>query len=307
MKVRASMAVIGAALLWTSAGWAGDLAPSGWPPLALAEARLLIGGAALALWVGPRGVWLGLRTLPTRSLAPAVLAMAGFQWGFFAAVSGAGSGAALLLVTSVGPFAADLLDRDTGPRHLNVAWQMALVVLCAGALKLGAASLARALAVLAGVGSGIAYAFYARTAARLNQAASGRSGGLVTTTIALLGAGVLLAPITVQSEWPSPTARSWAVLAYLGLVATSLAYSLFAQGLRALAPSQALSLLVIQPVAALVAELAVHPDGKAGLSLVAALPVIAALLLRSAALHLPVHHRRRAGTAPSDGSCPQCH
>jgi DME family drug/metabolite transporter len=307
MNLRASMPVIAAALLWTSAGWAGDLAPSGWPPLVLAEARLLIGGGALIAWMGPRAVWLALRDLPGRLLARAVLAMAGFQWGFFEAVSGAGSGTAILLVTAVSPFAADALDRDAGRQRRGAAWRMAAVLLCVAAVNIAHGGFAQALAVLAATGSGIAYAIYARTMAWLHQAASSRSGSLVTTAIALMAAGLLLAPLALQADWPSPNAQSMFVLIYLGLIATALAYGLFAQGLRVLSPSQALSLLAVQPVLALAFDLATRPNGAAGGDLGAALLVIGALFVRSTALRFPLGYRRHAGTAQRDGSFHQCH
>jgi hypothetical protein len=68
MNLRASMPVIAAALLWTSAGWAGDPAPSGWPPRVLAEARLLIGGGA-----GQRRCVSLLATIAMRALHSAMV------------------------------------------------------------------------------------------------------------------------------------------------------------------------------------------------------------------------------------------
>jgi len=106
MNSRRSLAVIAAALLLTSAGWVGDASPAGLTPIALAETRLLLGGAALLLRIGPRPAWSAMQGLPSRSLLLAALAMAVFQWGFFVAVGALGSGTVIPLTTAIGPVAA---------------------------------------------------------------------------------------------------------------------------------------------------------------------------------------------------------
>lgn len=306
MNSRGTLAVIAAALLWTSAGWTGDAGPAGLPPIALAEARLLLGGGALLLWLRPSSAWRAMQALPSRRLLQAVIAMAVFQWGFFVAVNALGSGAAILLTTMISPLAAQALAAARGERRLARRWHIAVLLLALAAAAAANGSPAALLGALAAIASGIAYAVYAGVTAGLQRVAGPDPRGLVTTGVALTGAGVLLAPVALRSAWPSLTPQALATLLYLGLAATALAYALFASGLRLLTADRALSLLAVQPVAALAGDLLLHRGGGLCVIPLPAMLAGAALMVRSAPWPLFPLRRRGAGTAPHDGSCTQC-
>ena len=111
----------GAALLFASAGIASRFAPAGVPAAMLGVVRLLVGGVALATFMGPRALAAALLSLPYMSLAAAALAMALFQWSFFAAIDRAGVGVVSLICVAAGPVFADLLDTARARRPASLA------------------------------------------------------------------------------------------------------------------------------------------------------------------------------------------
>lgn len=286
--------------------WAGEAFPSGLPPIALAEARLLLGGVTLLLWIGPRAARAGFLAPPRRALVMAVAAMGAFQWTFFIAVGVLGSGMAILVTTAIGPVAAQAIAAARDGNRLGRRWQLAAALLGLAGLAATGGSAGGGVGVLAAVASGVAYAVYAEVAAAFSLAPGQGRQGLVITGAALAGAGLLLAPVALRSPWPAPTPQSLGTLLFLGLAATALAYALFARGLRVLAAEQALSLLAIQPLAALGGDLLTHHRGVLTANPWPVLLVAAAFLARCAPWPLISSRRRGAGTAPRDGSRPQC-
>jgi DME family drug/metabolite transporter len=263
--------VAASALLWATTGLGGALAPAAATPAALAEARTLIGGLALALVVLFRS---GTRPFAGIAGLPFVIssaALAAFQWSFFAGVRGAGSAIAALVSAAFAPFAGDVLAAIRARRSPGLGFTLGAALLGAATTALasepaGRASSASLAGVLAAAGSGIAYALYADTAAQPQRRASrahvGTGAGstvgsldqpdasLAMTGLALLGASAVLAPSASSGVAALVSARGALVTAYLGLIATALAYAAFVRGLRGLAAPEALAILVIQPLAA---------------------------------------------------------
>jgi DME family drug/metabolite transporter len=243
----APWSVVAAALLFASAGVASSYAPPGAPAALWGEARLLLGGALLGLWLGPPALLGAWASLPRAPLAAAALSMAIFQWSFFAAVQAAGVAVATLAsaVTPVFVEAIELTRSRRAPR--------AGFVLAAALCALGLAILDR----LSGAGvsfalvSALAYAAYASATARLERSRMG--GGLASTAMALLLAGLLLLPGAGGGIAVLVTPAGLLVAAWLGAVATALAYALFVRGLGRMHPSGALAVLSIQALAAIVA------------------------------------------------------
>lgn len=272
-----------AALLWASAGVMASLAPQGTSAPALAMCRLVLGGLGLAASAGPRTVASAIATLPLRPLLAATVAMALFQWTFFASIPGAGAGASALLSAAAAPFFADLGAR----RRPQMRWLFALC--CAGAAAtVLACGHARAGALLLATASGAAYAAYACIAARLGQ--GGEHHSMAATAIALLAAGLALAPLAGSGLHALANLRGASVAACLGLLATALAYRLFVPALLRLGPGKSLGLLYIQPLAALLAGwlLLGEPLGRAELAAIVLLA--AAELLRAGSS--PTNHQQ---------------
>lgn len=281
--------IAAAALLWASAGIAASLAPAGTTGAALALCRLVLGGLALAALCGPRRLLGTIAVLPRGPLAAAALAMALFQWSFFAAIPGAGAGAAALLSAGAGPFFAELFDKAQRmprrwlPRLCCIG--AALAILCDGQASFTALMLA--------IVSGAAYAAYACAAARLGE--GGAEHSLAVTAIALLAAGASLLPLAGGELAALATTRGAAVAAYLGLFATALAYRVFVPAMLRLGPGRSLALLTIQPVAALLGAWLMLGDVPGAGELAAAALLGTGELLRAAHSRFPTHlHKERS-------------
>jgi DME family drug/metabolite transporter len=254
------LSVAAAALLWATTGLAGTLAPPAASTAALAEARTLIGGLALAAIVLVRS---GVRPFSAALGWPLVLASAAlavFQWSFFAAVRGAGSALAAVLSAGLSPFAGDAIAAVRargydGARVLFVGAFGAVVVaefVASGELTEDSGMVA---GVLSAAVSGVAYAVYAELVSQLSVTSSPgpappTDASLALTALALLGAAVVLAPLASNGITGLASMRGAAVTAYLGIVATALPYAAFVYGLRALATGDALAILILQPIAA---------------------------------------------------------
>jgi DME family drug/metabolite transporter len=245
----APWSVVAAALLFASAGVASSYAPPGAPAALWGEARLLLGGALLGLWLGPPALLGAWASLPRAPLAAAALSMAIFQWSFFAAVQAAGVAVATLASAATPVYFVEAIELTRSRRAPRAGFVLA-AALCA----LGLAILDR----LSGAGvsfalvSALAYAAYASATARLERSRMG-GGGLASTAMALLLAGLLLLPAAGGGIAVLVTPAGLLVAAWLGAVATALAYALFVRGLGRMRPSGALAVLSIQAFAAIVA------------------------------------------------------
>ena len=280
-----------AALLFASAALAARLAPEGTPAALLGAARLLLGGAALAAVLGARGpaAW---SPLPCGALAIAALAMAIFQWSFFAAVALAGAGVATLASAAASPVVADALAAVRARRRPKSSEIIgaALTLLGLGCLAGDAAQSGAGLALA--LASGAAYAVYAAQAARFERQRAG--SGLAATALSLLCAGGVLLPgalLHATPALPLLSVRAIAVVAYLGLAATALAYALFVPALRRLSAASGLAILLVQPLAAVLAAAVLFDEPVGAAHFAAAAGVALALAVR--ALDFPsIRHQR---------------
>lgn len=266
--------VLAAGLLWSLAGLADGAAP-----LVLAELRLLGGGALLVLYCGPARC---LRLLLGASRAGVIGAAAGmvlFQWCLFEAYARCGLAFTALVSTGASPLCADLFETSDAKWRTR-GWRAA-VLLCGGALLLaivlGAVPAAGALlATLSAAG----YALYAAASKSASSSAPADDALLSTTALALAVAGIALLPAAGPALGAFGVHKHLGLAAFLAIAATALPYVLFVKGLRGMAPGDALTLLNIQPAAALLLALAagqrVPPAYLATFTL-----MTAAMLLRS--------------------------
>ncbi|MDF2709867.1 MAG: EamA family transporter [Nonomuraea muscovyensis] len=264
------LAVVAAAVLWGTAGTAGLLVSA--DSIALAAARLVIGGAALALFAG-RGV---LRVLRPGLLLAAV-AVAAYQLCFFAAVGRTGVAIGTVVAIGSGPVFTGLLSWALHGERPSRRWALATTAAVSGCAALIVGGGAQAggqvvSGVLLALLGGLIYAFYAVTAARAISA--GAPSGAVMGVL-FGGAAVIMLPILAWrgGAWLAEPRGLLAVL-YLGLAATALAYFLYGRGLRTTPVATAATLALAEPAVAAVLGLLVlgerlTPLSVAGLVLLA--------------------------------------
>ena len=239
-----------ATFLWGTTGTAQELAPEGATPLTVGSLRLSVAAVALLMIAAATGQ---LRRISGMRRPATVLAAAGvaaYQPFFFLAVDRTGVVLGTIVAIGSAPLFAGLLAwayDGTPPSRL---WTGATAVGVAGIALLIAAGAEVGISV-AGVGfalvAGAAYATYVIAARQFS-----RDGEVIVPTAIIIAiAAALLIPLlgTADLAWVG-TGAGMATVLHLGLLATALAYLLFAAGLRATRSTTATTLTLGEPLTA---------------------------------------------------------
>ncbi|WP_296193250.1 EamA family transporter [uncultured Microbacterium sp.] len=315
-------AVVGAALCFATTGTAQALAGVDASPLAVGAARILLGGALLAIVAGStaaRSRWAdgpgisspGTPTpgIPIPVASPAfaprrpswplvVVGAAGvlaYQPLFFLGTRENGVAIGTVVALGSAPVITGALDallrRRAPTRTWVIATTIALVgvVLVSGVVGDNATSLTPA-GLLASVGAGASYAAYTLASKALLDrgwsptatmgALFGWAAFASIPLLAYAGAGWLLTP------------RGLALVLWLGVVTTAVAYVLFAWGLARLRATTVSTLTLAEPLGAtLLGLLVLHehigPVAAIGLAVIAVGLVVIALPQRTSARATP--------------------
>jgi drug/metabolite transporter, DME family len=245
--------VLAAAVLWGTTGTAQALAPDTAVPLTVGTVRLVLGGLALLLVGGATGslqtvtarVWL---TWPTLLAAGS---MAAYQLFFFTAVARTGVAVGTVVAIGSAPILAGLLGLMVYGERPSSRWIVATLLAIVGCTLLTTAGETAVTldtgGIFLAVGAGASYALYAAASKQLLQ---DKPATAVTAVTFSLG-GLFLAPLLLRADlsWLSQPAGLLAAL-HLGLLATGLAYLLFAQGLQRVKLGTAVSLSLAEPLTA---------------------------------------------------------
>ncbi|GAA3246954.1 DMT family transporter [Nonomuraea helvata] len=282
------LAVVAASVLWGTAGTAGLLVSA--DSVALAAARLVIGGAALVLLAG-KGV--------TKAIRPGVLlaavAVAAYQLCFFAAVSRTGVAIGTVVAIGSGPVFTGLLSWVLHGRRPSGRWSAATAAAICGCAALivggGAESGGQMVSgLLFALLGGVLYAFYAVMAAHAIGQGAG-SGAVMGVMFG--GAALIMLPVLLVSGvgWLGEPRGLLAVL-YLGLGTTALSYFLYGRGLRTTPVATAATLALAEPAVAALLGLVVlgerlAPVSIAGLVLLALSLVAVAVPEKAAGQTVP--------------------
>jgi drug/metabolite transporter, DME family len=246
----ARLYVLLAAVCFGTTGTAQALGPDTTDPVAVGAARILVGGAllavvALALRRGPRRRW---------ARAPVAVAVAGvavYQLAFFAAVADTGVAVGTIVALGSAPTLTGLFEWLLDRRRPEPRWTAATLLACAGvallALSGGEANVSAPGIALA-VTAGAAYAAYTLAAKRL--LADGHAPEAVMAAAFGLGAVVLLPALLLTGAAWLAQPDGLALALYLGIIPTALAYVLFARGLRGLSASETATLTLAEPLTA---------------------------------------------------------
>ncbi len=293
------MAVVAAAVLWGTAGTVGTLALSGsTDPVALAAARLVIGGLVLAVAAGP-AAWRLLHG-PAAGWRLPLLASAGgvaaYQLCFFASVGRTGVAIGTVVAIGSGPVFTGLLTWLHDRRRPGRRWTLATAAAVAGCAALvsgGKAVGVDPLGVLLALLSGLLYSFYAVTAARAITA--GAPSGAVMGVL-FGGAAVIMLPVLLwrDTAWLGEP-RGLLTAVYLGCATTALSYFLYGRGLRSTPVARAATLALAEPAVAALLGLVVLHERLTGVSW-------AGLVLLGAGLVLVALPERPRPPAPAPAS-----
>jgi drug/metabolite transporter (DMT)-like permease len=241
-------------LVWGSTFVVTKAAVQEIPPLTLNLLRFAIAACVLAPFAAVRG---GLASLP-RPLplaAMALMALTGialFHIGFnYALVYGSATQGALVfaLVPAAVAVAAVLWLKEAPSRRrlAGIALSVAGVALVVAGGAADSASPAPVLGALWMLGAVAAWAVYTVIAKRLADADQ-----IVVIAFASVLGAVLLLPLSVfelvDGPWPSPSAAGWLGTAFLGVVASALAFVVYSRVLRELDASLVGAWLNLDPI-----------------------------------------------------------
>ncbi len=281
--------VLLAAVAFGTTGTAQALGPDGADPLTVGAARIVIGGALLALiaWlVAPKSTarW------PVGLVLASGAAVAVYQLSFFEAVDRTGVAIGTVVALGSAPAMTGALARVMNGTPLTGRWAGCTALATVGILLLvlsGRSAEVEPVGVLLAFAAGSGYAFYTVAAKQMldadhsPEAVMGRA----------FGAGaLLLVPVVLIGDvrWAGSVDGAAMVL-YLAIVPTALAYVAFARGLRGLSSGDTATLTLAEPLTAAALGALVLGERPGALAVAGAALVLAGLV----ALALP--GRRKPG------------
>ena len=299
-----AVAVLLGAAAWGSTGTAAHFAPAAAGAASIGAARILLGGGLLLgialLTAESRRTVRMLLSAGGRtriSLVLAAAAVGGYQVCFFAAVRMTGVAIGTVVAIGSAPVFTGMLTRLTGGPRLGLRWMLATAAAVAGCTVLvtaGKAAGANPAGITLALAAGLCYAGYAVTAARLI------SGGHPETAVMGMlfgGAAVLLAPVLAATSpgWVL-SGRGLAVVAYLGVITTAVAYLLYGRGLKKLSAPVAVTLGLAEPVVAAILGLVVLGERLTAVGVLGL--VLVGLALATLVVPLKITHAEDVPGAP---------
>jgi DME family drug/metabolite transporter len=250
--------VLIAAVLFGTTGTAQALGPD-IDPLAVGSARIVVGAALLAvvaLLAGRVGGSKGRASLGSGDRRLVLLSgcfVAVYQASFFAAVANTGVAVGTVVALGSAPAFTGLFSRLFAGERLEPRWFVATGLACAGVCLLTLAGGSGGEASAAGIGlalaAGAGYAGYTVAGKHLLDRGATPEG--VMAAAFGTGAIILLPTLVVTPTGELFSAQGLALAAYLGAVATTIAYVLFARGLEQIGASETATLTLAEPVTAM--------------------------------------------------------
>jgi drug/metabolite transporter, DME family len=271
--------VLAAAVLWGTTGTARALAPAGTSPLSVGAVRIAVGGAALVAVARLRG---GLRRgdrWPVWPVVAGAAAVAGYQLAFFSAVARTGVAVGTMVAIGAAPPLAGLLAWVTRAEPPGRRWYGATALAVAGGGLLAVAGQAVRFSpggIALALGAGAAYAVVAVAAKDLLAG----HGQVEVMAVLFAGGALLLVPVAVvlPLDWLA-TPRGVLVALHLGLLATAVAYVLFATGLGRVTVATAATMSLAEPLTAATLGVALLGERLTVAGLAGAALLVAGLVL----------------------------
>ena len=255
--------VLAAAMLWGTTGTAQSLAPPQLSSLWVGALRLAVAAAFFLPWLGWQQRQAGrpagdAASLPWRGIVAAAACMTAYNLAFFAGVRSAGVAVGTAIALGSGPVWAGLLQALLRGHRPGAGWWLGTVLAIAGVGLLvvgpGAAAAPALGGVLLCLTAGLSYAVYTLVIQGLVQRAA---AGTVTAAVFVVAALQALPLAAAMAGLPRIGWTDLAVVVWLGVMSTGLAYLLYGHALRHVAGATAVSLALAEPVTAFVLAVAV--------------------------------------------------
>ena len=274
--------VLVAAMLWGTTGTAQSLAPPQLSSYWVGALRLAV--AALFFWPALLLTYrralaaASPHRLPWRGVGLAAVCMCSYNLAFFAGVRACGVAVGTALALGSGPVWAGLLQSIISKALPTRAWWFGTGVAVAGVVLMatggGLASSVSTAGVLLCLLAGLSYATYALVNQRMVM---GASPATVTTLVFTLAALLAVPGALSLAGPPQLQARDAAVVLWLGVVSTGIAYLLFSYALQHVSAATGVVLALAEPVTAFVLAIAVVGENPGTLGVVGLGAVLAGL------------------------------
>lgn len=245
----APIMILIAAMLWGTVGTAKTFAPPGVDSISIGAMRLLVGGLVLLIVAGLMGK-MTLKGWPLKTVLLAALSMALFQPFFFNAVSL--TGVAVGTVTAIGsaPVFSGMIEWVIFKTKPAGIWWVSTLLAVAGCIILmfnSSAVTVDPLGILSALGAGISFAGFTILNSQLVRSHHPIASAAVIFSVSAL----MLSPFIFiyDSSWLLEPDGLFVAL-HIGVLATGLAYYLFASGLKNVKSSTAVTLSLAEPLTA---------------------------------------------------------
>ncbi|RNF40130.1 DMT family transporter [Planococcus salinus] len=241
--------VLLAAVLWGTTGTAQTFITGTAHPLTIGAFRLGIGGFSLLAFV----LWtkkLSVSTIPWAAAVFSALSMALFQPFFFSAVQLTGVAIGTVVAIGSAPVITGLIEWSLFRKKPGRIWTIATACAILGCVLLFAnkdAPTVNSLGIALALGAGVSFAGYTILSKQVLE----RMEAVPAVAVLFSLSAVVLLPCLLFFDLTFITAsQNLAVLLYLGIAATTVAYILFSSGLKQIPSSSAVTLSLAEPLTA---------------------------------------------------------
>ncbi len=280
--------ILSAAMLWGTTGTAQTFAPLTLSSYWVGSMRLLVAGVFFLLWMGLSSAGelrpSRLRRLPWAAIVMAAVGMAVYNLAFFAGIRATSVALGTALALGSGPIWAGVLQLVLTRQRPSGRWWMAVSICVVGLTLTTLGSQGGIRLPMAGVAlcllSGLSYAVYAMATKHI---VATTSPGLATASVFTLAALIALPAAALLAGKPLVSTSDVAVMLWLGVVATGIAYLLFSTGLRWVSSATGVALALAEPIAAVILAVLIVGERPAPISFVGLVLMFAGLsvLVRS--------------------------
>lgn len=241
--------VLLAAILWGTTGTTQALAPENAHPIAIGAMRLAVGGLFLTLIIVLIGKF-NFKNWPIKTTIWAALSMALYQPLFFSAVSITGVAIGTVIAIGSAPILSGLIEwLYLKVRPPKVWWYSTFLSILGCLMLFGLKDTGNVdpIGILMALGAGLSFAIYTLISRKM----VGNHSSLSVVAVVFTLSAILLSPLLFMFDmsWVA-SVRGVSVSLQLGIMATGVAYLLFAKGLTQISSSTAVTLALAEPLTA---------------------------------------------------------
>ncbi|MCT4583853.1 MAG: DMT family transporter [Peptostreptococcaceae bacterium] len=279
-SIKSQLFVLLGAILWGTTGSAQAFAPKLATPLAIGALRMAVGGSTLILIAKLKGAFKEKMNLDKKLLFTASICMAVYQPLFFLGVFKTGVALGTVLAIGSAPVFSGIIEYLFGKKP-SQRWLIAALLSVLGCVLLfgGQGSMnMNILGSLLSLGAGLSYAIYVRVSQKLFKDSRGDAvNGLV-----FFFSAIILSPVLFfyDLSWLFTT-RGILTTMHLGLIATALAYTLFAYGLVGISTPKAVTLTLAEPLTAAILGVLVFNEKLTVISMFGIILLFVGLIINS--------------------------